>query len=38
MLGLALLYVGFVLFVNALMLLGKLNGKHVAPMNLFTGG
>ena len=38
MLGLALLYVGFVLFVNALMLLGKLNGKHVVPMNLFTGG
>ncbi|GAB4258772.1 MAG: AmiS/UreI family transporter [Deferrisomatales bacterium] len=37
MLGLALVYVGFVLFINALLLLGKLNGKHVAPMNVFTG-
>jgi len=37
MLGCALVYVGFVLFINALMLLGKLDGKHVAPMNAFTG-
>jgi hypothetical protein len=37
MLGLALVYVGFVLFINALMLLGKLDGKHVTPMNVFTG-
>jgi hypothetical protein len=37
MLGCALVYVGFVLFINALMLLGKLDGKHVYPMNIFTG-
>ncbi len=37
MLGCALVYVGFVLFMNALMLLGKLDGKQVAPMNIFTG-
>jgi putative amide transporter protein len=37
MLGCALVYVGFVLFINALMLYGKLDGKHVIPMNLFTG-
>jgi putative amide transporter protein len=37
MLGCALVYVGFVLFINALMLLGKLDPKHVAPMNVFTG-
>jgi len=37
MLGCALVYVGFVLFINALMLYGKLDGKHVVPMNLFTG-
>jgi hypothetical protein len=37
MLGCALVYVGFVLFINALMLYGTLNAKHVIPMNLFTG-
>jgi hypothetical protein len=37
MLGCALLYVGFVLFINALMLYGTLNAKHVIPMNLFAG-
>ena len=37
MLGCALVYVGFVLFINGLMLLGKLEPKHVAPMNVFTG-
>jgi hypothetical protein len=37
MLGCALVYVGFVLFINALMLLGKLDGKQVFPMNVFTG-
>ncbi len=37
MLGCALVYVGFVLFINGLLLLGKLDGKHVAPMNIFTG-
>lgn len=37
MLGCALVYVGFVLFINGLMLLGKLNAKQVFPMNIFTG-
>ncbi|MDR4506439.1 MAG: hypothetical protein MRK01_16835 [Candidatus Scalindua sp.] len=37
MLGTALVYVGFVLFMNGLMVLGKLKAKHVIPMNLFTG-
>jgi len=37
MLGVALVYVGFVLFMNGLMVLGKLNAKHVFPMNFFTG-
>lgn len=37
MLGCSLLYVGFVLFVNALWLLGTLQDKHVLPMNIFTG-
>ena len=37
MLGCALVYVGFVLFINALMLYGTLNPKHVIPMNAFTG-
>jgi hypothetical protein len=37
MLGCALVYVGFVLFINALMLYGKLTPKHIIPMNLFTG-
>jgi hypothetical protein len=37
MLGCSLLYVGFVLFINALWLLGTLEDKHVIPMNLFTG-
>ncbi len=38
MLGCALVYVGFVLIINALMLYGKLGPKEVIPMNLFTGG
>ncbi|MDR4507464.1 MAG: hypothetical protein MRJ65_04375 [Candidatus Brocadiaceae bacterium] len=37
MLGTALVYVGFVLVMNGLMVLGTLNAKHVIPMNLFTG-
>jgi len=32
-----LLYVGAVLFVNGIMLLGWANAKSVAPMNLFVG-
>lgn len=38
MLGIALLYVGAVLLVNSMMLLGKVSGKGAAPMNFFTGG
>ncbi len=38
MLGCALVYVGFALFINALMLLDKLDGKQAAPMNVFLGG
>ncbi len=37
MLGAALVYVGFVLFMNGLKTLGKLKASHVIPMNLFTG-
>ena len=37
MLGAALVYVGFVLFLNGLLVIGKLDGKHVFPMNIFTG-
>jgi hypothetical protein len=33
-----LLYVGAVLFVNGIMLLGWADAKSVAPMNLFVGG
>ena len=37
MLGCALVYVGFVLFINGIWLLGKLEDNHVIPMNIFTG-
>ncbi len=37
MLGLALLYVGAVLFVNGLWLLGKADDRETAVLNLFTG-
>jgi putative amide transporter protein len=37
MLACALVYVGFVLFINGIWLLGVLEDKHVIPMNLFTG-
>lgn len=33
-----LLYVGAVLFINGLMLIGKVDGKAAAAMNLFVGG
>jgi putative amide transporter protein len=33
-----LLYVGAVLFINGIMLLGWLNAKSAAPMNFFVGG
>jgi len=38
MLGLVLLYVGAVLFINGLSMLGKIAPKEAAAMNLFTGG
>lgn len=38
MLGLILLYVGAVLFINALAMLGHIEPKEAAIMNLFTGG
>lgn len=37
MLGVALVYVGFVLVINSLLVWGKLDGKQVFPLNLFTG-
>ncbi len=37
-LGLVLLYVGAVLFINGLSMLGKIAPKEAAVMNLFTGG
>lgn len=37
MLGIVLLYVGAVLFVNAFMLLGKADAKGAAVMNFLTG-
>jgi putative amide transporter protein len=33
-----LLYVGAVLFINGIMLLGWLDAKSAAPMNFFVGG
>jgi hypothetical protein len=38
MLGLVLLYVGGVLFINGLSMLGKIAPKEAAVMNLLTGG
>lgn len=38
MLGLVLLYVGAVLFINGLTMLGKIAPKEAVVMNLFTGG
>ncbi|MPZ67713.1 MAG: transporter [Pseudonocardiaceae bacterium] len=37
MLGLVLLYVGAVLFVNGIWLLGRITPREVAIMNIFTG-
>lgn len=37
MAGVGLLYVGAVLFVNALMMLGRVEARSAAPMNLFVG-
>lgn len=38
MLGIVLLYVGAVLLVNGIGLLGKIDNKSTAMMNLLTGG
>lgn len=37
MLGLVLLYVGAVLFVNGIWLLGRIENREVAIVNVFTG-
>ncbi len=37
MLGLVLLYVGAVLFLNAVWLLGKISGREVAVINFLVG-
>ncbi len=37
MLGLVLLYVGAVLFVNGIWLLGKIEDREIAILNVFTG-
>ena len=36
MLGIGLWYVGFVLFINAMWMLGKMSPKAVIPMNIFV--
>jgi hypothetical protein len=38
MLGLVLLYVGAVLFLNGLWLLGRISDREIAVINVFTGG
>lgn len=38
MASVGLLYVGAVLFVNALMMLGRVEARSAAIMNLFVGG
>jgi hypothetical protein len=38
MAGVGLLYVGAVLIVNGLMLLGRVDARAAAPLNLFVGG
>lgn len=37
MLGLVLLYVGAVLFVNGIWLLGRIQNREIAILNVFTG-
>ena len=37
MLGLVLLYVGAVLFVNGIWLLGRIENREIAILNVFTG-
>ncbi|AUN93687.1 AmiS/UreI family transporter [Pseudazoarcus pumilus] len=38
LLGLALLYVGAVLFLNGLWLLGRIGDREIAVINIFVGG
>lgn len=38
MIGLILLYVGAVLFVNGVWMLGHIQSREIAIMNIFTGG
>lgn len=38
MLGIALLYIGAVLVINGMYLLGKVDGKSAGVMNIITGG
>lgn len=38
LLGLALLYVGAVLFLNGLWLLGRIGDREIAIINIFVGG
>lgn len=38
LLGLALLYVGAVLFLNGLWLIGKVDDREIAVINIFVGG
>ena len=33
-----LLYVGAVLFLNGMMLLGRVDARSAAPLNIFVGG
>lgn len=36
--GVALIYVGAVLFINGVLLLGRLTAREAGPLNLFVGG
>jgi hypothetical protein len=38
LLGLSLLYVGAVLFLNGLWMLGRIGGRDIWIINAFTGG
>ena len=38
MLGLALLWVGAVLFLNGIWLMGRIGSREIAIINIFTGG
>ncbi|MDE0341821.1 MAG: transporter, partial [Deltaproteobacteria bacterium] len=38
LLGLALLYVGSVLFLNGIWLMGRIGDREIAIINIFVGG